>query len=562
MDSHSPEARTLLRLRKGLSDRYVVYHGVHWARANQEGSVYGEIDFIVANDAGRLLAIEQKDTQIVATSKDLFARYASGYGAKGSHSAHNGPGIHEGGSGADKSITTQVNRNLSALRSQFAKRHAGRVLEIDHLLYLPTASLRGALPASVDPTRVVDADNDGDLEAVIERLLEGLPARWSDDRLDDLPRIEAFLSEKVGAAPHIGLLGRSAREVTTRLAGGLSIWVSRLHMVPWRLKVQGTAGSGKTQLALQALQQAHARRQTALYVCFNRPLADAMKRLAPDPQWVVTFHELARQVMAEADQPAVDFSQSDAFLKLEQALIDMSPQLADTFDTLVIDEGQDFAQDWADALIRMARADARILWLEDPEQSLYDRPPAQLPGWVTLASPVNYRSPRLLVEFINWLGLTDEPVEAGSAVLGFEPSLRVYWETESPVQETERALQELRNEGYEPRNIAVLSFRGLAASVIAPGSGPQQLAGMTVRRQAGYTAQGDAVWTEGELLVDTVFRFKGQAADAVVITEVDFEAFTSSVRRRLFVGLTRARLKAVLVVSEQAGKAIGERLAG
>jgi hypothetical protein len=37
----------------------------------------------------------------------------------------------------------------------------------------------------------------------------------------------------------------------------------------------------------------------------------------------------------------------------------------------------------------MAHKDARVLWLEDPEQSLYDRDPVMLPGWVTLASPVN-----------------------------------------------------------------------------------------------------------------------------------------------------------------------------
>jgi KaiC/GvpD/RAD55 family RecA-like ATPase len=48
-------------------------------------------------------------------------------------------------------------------------------------------------------------------------------------------------------------------------------------MQPWRLRVRGTAGSGKTQLALQALQKAHAAGKSALYVCFNRPLADAMK---------------------------------------------------------------------------------------------------------------------------------------------------------------------------------------------------------------------------------------------------------------------------------------------
>jgi hypothetical protein len=48
-DRHGPEARTLLGLRDGLGDGFVVYHGVHWTRADGSGSVYGEIDFIVAN---------------------------------------------------------------------------------------------------------------------------------------------------------------------------------------------------------------------------------------------------------------------------------------------------------------------------------------------------------------------------------------------------------------------------------------------------------------------------------------------------------------------------------
>lgn len=548
VEQHSPEARTLLRLRDGLSDRYVVYHGVHWARADRDGSVYGEIDFIVASDAGRLLAIEQKDTQIVATAGDIFARYAAAVGAKG------------GGRGTDKSVTTQVNRNLNALRSQFARRYPGRALEIDHLLYLPSARLQGSLPSSVDPTRVVDGDRDGDLVSVIERLLEGLPTGWSSDRLEDLPRIEAFLSQKVGAAPHIGLLGRSAREVTTRLSGGLSMWASRLTMEPWRLRVRGTAGSGKTQLALQALQQAHDMRQAALYVCFNRPLADAMKTLAPSPASIVTFHELARLAMTQAGRPAVDFSRPDAFSTLAQGFIEISPLLADTFDTLVIDEGQDFEQGWADSLICIARGGARMLWLEDPEQSLYDRPPVHLPGWVSLASPVNYRSPQLLVEFINWLGLTDEPVEAGSAVLGFDPKWYVYEDSDSPIAATEQALNELRLAGFAPQNIAVLSLRGLASSRVVGGSGPASLAGLSVRRQAGYDPDGAALWTEGELLVDTVFRFKGQAADAVVITEADFEEFTLRERRRLFVALTRARLQAVLVTTERAAEVLRSRL--
>ena len=552
VDLHGPEVRTLLRLKRELNDQYAIYHGVRWARAEQSGSVYGEIDFIVANAAGRLLAIEQKDTQIIATDTDLIARYSASFTGRGH--------LHVGPASADKSVTTQVNRNLNALRSRFALRYPGRKLAIDHLLYFPSAKIRGALPSSVDPSRVVDGDNDSELVAIIEKLLDGLPHDWSDDRLNDIPRIDDFLSQRVDAAPHIGLLGRSARELTTRLSGGLSTWAARLNMDPWRLRIQGTAGSGKTQLALQALREAHARGQTALYVCFNRPLADAMKQIAPDPGVVVTFHELATLAWAQADRPTFDFSQPNAYDLLAQSFIELSPRFEDTLHTLIIDEGQDFEQAWVDSLMRMTRKDARLLWLEDPEQALYERPAIDLPGWVRLSSPVNYRSPQLLVEFINWLGLTDEPVEAGSAVVGFEPHWIVYEDSASPLADTEQAVVHLREQGFDVSNIAVLSLRGRESSQIAGRTGPQQLAGFAVRRPVGFDADGNALWTEGELLVDTVFRFKGQAADAVVITEIDFEAFTVRERRRLFVALTRARLQVVLVTSDRAARILEDRL--
>ena len=54
------EWQALNLLRDGLSDDLSVYHSIHWARATDTGSVYGEIDFIIANRYGKLLAIKQK----------------------------------------------------------------------------------------------------------------------------------------------------------------------------------------------------------------------------------------------------------------------------------------------------------------------------------------------------------------------------------------------------------------------------------------------------------------------------------------------------------------------
>jgi hypothetical protein len=538
---HTAEARTLERLRDGLSNRYTIYHGVHWARVQASGSAYGEIDFIIANPYGRLLAIEQKDTQILSAENDLYARYRVS-NKNGSTRADS----------SDKSITTQVNRNLHALRSQYSQRYSGRTLDIDYLFYLPQARLQGKLPSSIDPLRVIDADRDNDLISVIEGLLAEPPKIQGDDYLADLPRIEDFLSQKVEAVPHIGLLGRSAREVTTHLSGGLSTWAARLEMTPWRLRVHGTAGSGKTQLALQALTKAHSLGKSAIYVCFNRPLADAMKALAPDPSAVVTFHELARIAISQVGSSVINFSDPEAFTKLADEFITLSTKFKNTFDTLIIDEGQDFEQAWADSLLQMAKDDAHVLWLEDPEQSLYKRTQVRLPGWVTLSSPVNYRSPHLLVQFINWLGLTGEPVEAGSSVLGFDPIWHVYDDEASPIPATETAICALVDQGYAATNIAVLSFKGLARSEIAGSDGPRKLANLSVKKQLGYDERGNAIWSEGDLLVDSVFRFKGQAADAIVFTEVDFSDIGLQEKRRLFVALTRARLQVALVTSDRA----------
>jgi superfamily I DNA and RNA helicase len=132
------------------------------------------------------------------------------------------------------------------------------------------------------------------------------------------------------------------------------------------------------------------------------------------------------------------------------------------------------------------------------------------------------------------------------------------------IDTTAHEVKNLVEQGYSVSNIAVLSFHGVGSSVLVKETGPEHLAGIRLRRQSqeDFNPDGTAVWTDGELLVDTLFRFKGQAADAVVITEIDFSELDLNARRRLFVALTRARLQAVLVTTESAAKLLQERLAG
>ncbi len=56
------------------------------------------------------------------------------------------------------------------------------------------------------------------------------------------------------------------------------------------------------------------------------------------------------------------------------------------------------------------------------------------------------------------------------------------------------------------------------------------------------------------MLLESVYRFKGQAAPAIVFAEIDFEVLDERAVRKLFVGATRAMLKLVMVVSERAAE--------
>jgi hypothetical protein len=526
----SGELATLKILKEGLRDEFVIYHSVHWAQAESSGSAYGEIDFIIANKYGKLLAIEQKDGVVYVDNNDLKIDYASGL--KG------------------KSVTTQITRNLNAMREQFSRRHPNKYLSVDHLLYVPNVLISSVLPIGVDPKRVVDHSQAQNLCQIIEALFDEAPMP-AGDQIADPNDIHDFLSDRVHAQPHIGLLGKSAREFSSRISEGLATWAGRLTIAPFRLRVQGTAGSGKTQLALQELRLAHSQGQQALYLCYNRPLADAIKKSAPASSVVATIHEFGKELGLNTGQH-FDFKDPKVFDQMIQAIHDLAPKIGELFDVLVVDEAQDMSADWVDALLPLVKVNGRMTVLEDPEQSLYDRPQFCPDKWALLQSPVNYRSPRLLVDFMNHLELTAIPIKPGGGILGFNPGWHYYDDHVSLVDETEAALNDLIKKGYKPDTIAILTWQAANNSKFLNNVELRGLGGLALKYQNGYDDKGSLTYTNGQILVDTIRRFKGQSADAVIITEIDFDTLSQHNKRKLFVALSRARLHAVLVTSAQA----------
>ena len=78
--------------------------------------------------------------------------------------------------------------------------------------------------------------------------------------------------------------------------------------------------------------------------------------------------------------------------------------------------------------------------------------------------------------------------------------------------------------------------------------------GDALLRAGAYDMCGKPIFCDRVLLAESVCRFKGQSAPAVIFTEIDFAEIDERVFRQLFVGMTRARLKLVLVLSARRGE--------
>ncbi|NCW77798.1 MAG: nuclease [Oxalobacteraceae bacterium] len=528
------EIETLMLLSQALPDEYTIFHGVHWTQLDKIGqafSVYGEIDFIVLSPEGRLLLIEQKSGFLAETDEGLAKRY---------------PGLDK-----PKLVKNQILRSVSALRQRFG--NEGEKLSIDYLLYCPDYQVKRIEAAGLAADRIVDARQRDRLPSIIQTILPAAAATAQRER------VQRFLNNVLQLVPDPSAMIGQANALVTRLSGGLATWARQLDFSPFRLRVQGTAGSGKTQLALAEFSDALAAGKKPLYVCYNRPLADHVRRLLPSGGQVASFHQLCDS-FARATGMTPDYRDQTMWQALEEHLGSAALTEEWRFDTLIVDEGQDFSERWRDALLRMLNPEGRALWMEDPMQNLYGRAPVTLPAWVTLRSNANYRSPRQIIAWLTALSAEALSVEAASPFGDSHVDLLIYpdKETEKLHAQTLLAITRCLGASFKRQDIALISFRGRENSQLLnlDALGNHQLKSFSGQ----YDLFGNPLFREGDLLAESVYRFKGQSAPAVIFTEIDFAELDEKSFRKLFVGMTRARLKLVMVISERAAKVLQARL--
>ena len=492
------EIKVYNSLNKHLNDKYYVFYSRPWHGIYPDGTeVDGEVDFLVAHAEKGILFIEVKGGQIELSDQDEW--YSTDrYGIKRTikdpvQQAMRGK--HE------------IFRKLRKSRDSISK-GTNRV----HSVILPDVeSVPGMLRANM-PSEIFAYKND------MNNLDSWVAARLH--KTDDA-------SKQLGTNGIEALINLIAKPVifkvklATLIEDDLNDFGILSDDQTWTLKeigennqlaIAGAAGTGKTLLAIQKAIDLSERGEKVLLLCYNRPLALHLQEVLREYSNldIYNFHQFSHQLAIESGNESDGSNYDVQDNKLIEYFVDSGRE---EYDALIIDEGQDFKNEWLvqlEAIVKDQNNGVVYIFYDD-NQNVRSESSKHISNMPLAKHRLtkNMRNSQCIHKLSSYYYLGD-PVRAVGPV-GIPPKWKKCSTENDFVRELSNLYRQLvRKEGIKPENISVLFQSIKQRDELIHHEG----------LRLGAIRKADAQNSKG-MIIDTIQRFKGLESAVVIIMLMD-----------------------------------------
>lgn len=505
-----------------LSNDFTVFHQVRWqVRDTRSGARDGEADFVIACPNLGILVLEVKGGSIRydGTSHIWYS---------------NNNEIHD----PFHQACNSKYRLRGLLKDPKLKYWRDRWIPIGHAVAFPEHRINGSL--RLDAPRDIILDNtqlsvlSNWVKAVMNYYRSQDTARRRNFDANSVKELVKILSSSIISQTVLINNGTEAvfqdlSEQQFRLLDGLS--------KQRRLAISGCAGSGKTLLALEKARRLNEQEFSVLLTCYSKALAQSLRKSLSGRRnlHVYTFHEICEKLFRQAGiLPDKNIPEDKLFDDIyPELLIDAADQLDWHVDAVIVDEGQDFRENWWLALkLLLNDPDNGIFYFfHDDNQNIYDccdwKPPLE-------ETPFRLTENCRNTQKIHYYALQFYSNQYSTAALG--PVGRDV-EIHNYTGDTE-----LRNTlGRLLRRLIIDQGCSTKDIVILTTSRKQALQNKLLGQ---FQVKADPNLSRKEILCNTIKYFKGLESPVVILVETELNDNRNNL---LYVGASRARHHLIIV---------------
>lgn len=335
--------------------------------------------------------------------------------------------------------------------------------------------------------------------------------------------------------------------------------------------IKGPSGSGKTLLLVHKaafLKHYRPEIQKILFLCFNITLVNTIKRLlfgkgvglGPGGVEVYHFFELCSRILGETLQ--YEKEGADYYQLVEEETLAKLRESPQQFDSILVDEGQDFTQGMIEIVYSLLDPDMQNLTVAvDEDQNIYQREPlwqAQLPERLRVDEISGmYRNTaeirRFALSFLR--GKAPGKLKVSSVYCethGPKPELRQFKDLDRVLAFVADRIKMLHDQGEYPLSEFAILYARRSFAQAGALSGPELVMATLEARglisqwvSEDYRAKCAYDITTDKVSVSTIHSAKGLDYACVFLLGTDDLSSSGwseeQIRRLVYVGITRAR---------------------